>query len=84
MENKNAYWKANLQIIGICLFIWFLVSFVFAILLVEQLNHFAIGGYKLGFWFSQQGSIYVFVALIFFYSWQMNRIDHKFGVYEDE
>ncbi|BBM87343.1 DUF4212 domain-containing protein [Candidatus Uabimicrobium amorphum] len=84
MKNKNAYWRANLRLIGICLFIWFLVSFVFAILLVEPLNRFSLGGYKLGFWFSQQGSIYVFVALIFFYSWQMNRIDHQFGVYEEE
>lgn len=83
MENKNAYWRANLRVIGICLFVWFLVSFVFAILLVEPLNNFSLGGYKLGFWFAQQGSIYVFVVLIFFYSWQMNRIDQKFGVYEE-
>jgi len=68
---------------AICLTIWFVVSFLFGILLVDQLNQFHLGGYKLGFWFAQQGSIYTFVVLIFFYSWRMNKLDHKYGVNED-
>ncbi len=84
MADKNAlYWKACLRLIGSCLLVWFLVSYVFAILLVEPLNTIHLGGYKLGFWFAQQGSIYTFVILIFFYSWQMNKLDHKFDVYEE-
>ena len=59
-----------------------LVSFVFGILLVDQLNAIRVGGYKLGFWFSQQGSIYFFVVLIFVYAWRMNALDKKFGVDE--
>jgi putative solute:sodium symporter small subunit len=59
------------------------VSFGFGILLAEPLNNFRIGGYKLGFWFAQQGSIYVFVALIFFYVWRMNRMDREFDVHEE-
>lgn len=84
MTDKNTqYWKACLRLIGSCLLVWFLVSYVFAILLVEPLNTIPLGGYKLGFWFAQQGSIYTFVVLIFFYSWQMNKLDHKFDVYEE-
>ncbi len=63
--------------------IWFLVSYVFGILLVETLNEVQMGGFKLGFWFAQQGSIYVFVVLIFIYVWLMNRLDKRFGVHED-
>lgn len=81
-ENRNAYWSANLKLIGFCLVIWFLVSFVFGILLVEQLNAIRLGGYKLGFWFAQQGSIYTFLVLIFFYANRMNKLDKKFGVEE--
>ena len=66
-----------------CLSIWFVVSFLFGIILVEQLNTISLGGYKLGFWFAQQGSIYVFVALIFFYAHRMNRLDKKFDLDED-
>ena len=84
MSNNNNYWKANLRLMAICLVIWFIVSFLFGILLVDQLNTIHIGGYKLGFWFAQQGSIYTFVALIFFYASRMNKLDREYGVHEDE
>ena len=83
MSSNSSYWRANLRLMVICLTIWFVVSFLFGILLVDQLNQFRLGGYKLGFWFAQQGSIYTFVVLIFFYSWRMNKLDHKYGVNED-
>jgi putative solute:sodium symporter small subunit len=82
-DNRLAYWRANLRLVAICLGIWFVVSFGFGVLLVEQLNAIRVGGFKLGFWFAQQGSIYVFVLLIFFYAWRMNRIDREFDVHED-
>ncbi len=82
-ENRSAYWRSNLRLVGLCLLIWFICSYVFGILLVEQLNTMRIGGIKLGFWFAQQGSIYVFVALIFFYAWRMNKIDKKYDVHEE-
>jgi putative solute:sodium symporter small subunit len=82
-QNRMAYWRANLRLVAICLLIWFLCSYVFGILLVEQLNTIRIGGFKLGFWFAQQGSILIFVVLIFFYAWRMNRIDQKYDVHED-
>ncbi|MFV2005164.1 MAG: DUF4212 domain-containing protein [Gammaproteobacteria bacterium] len=77
------YWKANIRIVLGCLIIWFSVSFGAGILFVEQLNTIQIGGYKLGFWFAQQGSIYTFLALIFFYAWRMNKLDREFDVHED-
>ncbi len=80
---KRTYWQENLRLVGFCLLIWFTVSFGFGILLVDQLNRIQIGGFKLGFWFAQQGSIYVFVALIFFYAWRMSVIDKAYGVDED-
>lgn len=82
-ENRLAYWRANLRLVAFCLAIWFVASYVFGVLLVEQLNAIRIGGFRLGFWFAQQGSIYVFVLLIFFYAWRMNRIDNKYDVHED-
>ena len=78
-----SYWQENLRLIFICLVIWFVVSFGFGILLVEQLNTFRIGGYKLGFWFAQQGSIYTFVGLVFWYTYKMNKLDKKHGVEEE-
>ena len=81
--NGQAYWKANLRLILGCLVVWFVVSYLFGIILVDQLNAITIGGYELGFWFAQQGSIYVFVILIFFYAYRMNKIDRKFDVHED-
>lgn len=82
MENNTSYWRENLRLIFICLAIWFVVSYGFGLLLVEQLNLIRIGGYKLGFWFAQQGSIYTFVGLIFWYSSQMNKLDKKYDVEE--
>ncbi|MFK8104392.1 MAG: DUF4212 domain-containing protein [Saprospiraceae bacterium] len=81
-ENATAYWKENLRYLAILLSIWFLVSFVFGILLVDQLNTIKFGGFKLGFWFAQQGSIYVFVILIFSYMRLMNKLDKKYGLDE--
>lgn len=83
MESNNTYWRANLRLILICLVIWFVVSFGFGLLLVEPLNEFRLGGYKLGFWFAQQGSIYVFVGLVFWYSSQMNKLDKQHDVEEE-
>ena len=78
----TAYWKANLRYLVLLLSIWFLVSFGFGIIWVEPLNQYRIGGAKLGFWFAQQGSIYVFVVLIFVYVGLMNRLDRKYGLRE--
>lgn len=78
MENKEAYWQENLRLIFICLAIWFVVSFGLGLLLVEPLNEYRIGGYKLGFWFAQQGSIYSFLGLIFWYGAKMNKLDKKY------
>ncbi len=83
MNSRDSYWKENLRLVTICLVIWFLVSFVFGILLADQLNAIRMGGYKLGFWFAQQGSIYTFVFLIFCYAWRVNRLDRKYGVSEE-
>ncbi|MGA1562111.1 MAG: DUF4212 domain-containing protein [Gammaproteobacteria bacterium] len=82
-NSASAYWAANLRLIVTCLVIWFVVSYGFGILLVEQLNTIQLGGVKLGFWFAQQGSIYVFVALIFYYASRMNKLDREHGVQED-
>ena len=77
-EIRQAYWRANLKYLAILLFIWFVVSFGCGILFADQLDRFRLGGFKLGFWFAQQGSIYVFVVLIFVYVWLMNRLDKRF------
>ncbi|MDF2156286.1 DUF4212 domain-containing protein [Algoriphagus sp. CAU 1675] len=82
-QQMKAYWRKNLQTLLILLLIWFLVSFGFGILLVDPLNKIQLGGFKLGFWFAQQGSIYSFVILIFVYVWKMNRLDKEFDVNED-
>lgn len=73
------YWKKNLQYVAILLAIWFLVSYGFGILLKETLDNIPLGGFKLGFWFAQQGAIYVFVVLIFIYVRLMNKLDSKYG-----
>jgi len=72
---KNNYWKKNIRYITILLSLWFIVSFGCGILFVEQLNTIQIGGFKLGFWFAQQGSIFGFVAIIFIYIYLMNKLD---------
>ncbi len=82
MSSNNDYWKANIVLIAKCLTIWFVVSYLFGIVFVDALNTIKIGGYKLGFWFAQQGSIYVFVGLIFYYAKSMGKIDEKFNVHE--
>ncbi|MDV2858618.1 DUF4212 domain-containing protein [Oceanimonas sp. CAM02] len=82
-EKAKAYWQENLRLMGILLAIWFTVSYLFGIVLVDVLNAFTIGGAKLGFWFSQQGAIYVFVVLIFVYVWRMNVLDKKYNVEEE-
>tara|TARA_R110002124_G_scaffold69896_1_gene187589 strand:+ start:3179 stop:3475 length:297 start_codon:yes stop_codon:yes gene_type:complete len=74
------YWRRNITLVIKLLLIWFVVSFGCGILFVDELNKIQIGGYKLGFWFAQQGSIYVFVALIFYYARKMAALDHEFGV----
>ena len=76
---ERSYWQDNLRLVGLCLVIWFVVSFGFGILLVDVLNKIEFGGFQLGFWFAQQGSIYVFVALIFFYAWRMSIVDARHG-----
>ena len=81
-SGADEYWKANLRLMGWLLVVWFVVSFGCGILFVDQLDEIRIGGFKLGFWFAQQGSIYVFVALIFFYVWKMNQIDREFDLDE--
>ena len=79
---RREYWRTNLKYVFGLLVIWFVVSYGFGILLVEQLNRIRIGGFQLGFWFAQQGSIYVFVVLIFVYVRLMNRLDRRFEVDE--
>lgn len=79
----RAYWRRNLALVAKLLLVWFLVSFGCGILWVDWLNQFRLGGYKLGFWFAQQGSIYVFVLLIVVYTRRMAKLDREFGVEED-
>ena len=80
--NKKKYWKENLKYLVYLLSIWFLVSYVFGIFLVDELNAIKLGGFKLGFWFAHQGAMYVFVVLIFVYVRLMNKLDKKYGVDE--
>ena len=83
MKQAEQYWKANVRLVGILLAIWFLVSYVFGIILVDPLNAIKIGGVGLGFWFAQQGSIYTFLVLIFVYVKRMNALDVEHDVHED-
>ena len=78
------YWRANLKILIILLSIWFMVSFGFGIIFSDFLDQYKIGGFKLGFWFAQQGSIYLFVVLIFIYVHLMNKLDKKYKDNNDE
>ena len=79
VDKSEKYWKINIKYVKILLTIWFSFSFLFGIILKDFLNEFSIAGFKLGFWFAQQGSIYVFVILIFVYVKLMNNLDKKFG-----
>lgn len=81
-SSSNAYWKANVRMIQLFLVIWFVVSFGFGIILRPMLMGIAVGGSDLGFWFAQQGSILIFLVLIFVYAWRMNGLDKEFGVEE--
>jgi putative solute:sodium symporter small subunit len=83
-DNDKAYWRANISLLSKLLVVWFVVSFGCGIILVDWLDQFSLFGFKLGFWFAQQGAIYVFVALIFIYAWRMKIIDRQFGVSDDE
>ena len=79
MKNKyQSYWKSNLKVVFSLLLVWFIASYGFGIIFSNFLDQIKIGGFKLGFWFAQQGSIYVFVALIFYYSSKMGEIDKKY------
>ncbi len=82
--DNGDYWRANIRLMLILLAIWFTVSFGFGIILVDWLNQFQFFGFKFGFWWAQQGSIYVFVVLIFVYTWRMRHIDRKFGVSDED
>ena len=79
---SNTYWRSNIRLIQISLVIWALVSFGFGIVLRPMISGIPVGGTDLGFWFAQQGSILVFLALIFFYAWRMNKLDREHGVDE--
>jgi putative solute:sodium symporter small subunit len=81
-KDRNAYWRVNIRIITWCLVVWAIVSLGLGVLFAPALNAFQIAGYPLGFWFAQQGAIYVFIVLIFFYAWRMNKLDREFDVHE--
>ena len=84
MQGEKDYWQTNLKLVAKLLTIWFLVSFGFGIILVDQLNQIPFFGFKLGFWWAQQGSIYVFIGLIFYYVRKMKQIDKTFEVSDEE
>ena len=77
MKDSSKYWKANLKIVSSLMVVWFITSFGFGIIFSDHLDEIKFGGFKLGFWFAQQGSIYVFVILVFVYVWLMKRLDKK-------
>ncbi len=83
MKDLQDYWKRNLKIMGVLLAIWFFVSYFCGIIIVDALNTIQIAGYPLGFWFAQQGAMYVFVVLIFVYCYLMQKLDREFDVHED-
>ncbi|NOY14385.1 MAG: DUF4212 domain-containing protein [Deltaproteobacteria bacterium] len=82
-KDISQYWPTVLRLIATVLSVWALVSYGFGILLAPALNNISLGGYPLGFWFAQQGSMYVFIALIFIYAWKMGKIDEEFDVHEE-
>jgi len=80
--SKDAYWRANVRIVLGCMVVWFIVSYGAGILFADALNSIHLGGYPLGFWCAQQGAIYVFLILIAFYAWRMNKLDREHDVDE--
>lgn len=82
-EAAIAYWKENVRLLITLLILWFVISFGLGLILAPVLNNIAIGGYPLGFWFAQQGSIYAFIVLIFVYVFKMNALDRKYDVHEE-
>ena len=82
LEKRKAYWRENVRLMMVLLSIWFVISYLCGIVFVEELNSIRLGGYKLGFWFSQQGSMYGFVALIFIYARRMAALDRKYDLHE--
>ena len=83
-ERNTFYWKANLKIISWLMIVWFLCSFGFGIIFSDTLDQFRIGGFKLGFWFAQQGSIYIFILLVFVYVYLMNKLDKNYAETEEK
>jgi putative solute:sodium symporter small subunit len=83
IDAKQRYWRANLRLVAACMVVWFVVSFGFGILLSGPLDQVALFGVNLGFWFAQQGSIFTFICVIFFYAWRMNRLDREHDVDEE-
>jgi putative solute:sodium symporter small subunit len=83
-EKNTSYWKANLKIISWLMIVWFLCSFGFGIIFSDTLDQFRIGGFKLGFWFAQQGSIYIFILLVFVYVYLMNKLDKNYEETEEK
>ncbi len=81
-KNLQEYWQKNLRLLAVLLSIWFFVSYGCGIIFADYLNQFRLGGYKLGFWFAQQGAIYVFIIIIFVYVNRMNKLDKEYGVDE--
>ena len=82
-EKRRAHWKANLRILATLLFIWAFVSFGCSIFFADALDQIKFGGFKLGFWMGQQGTIYIFVGIIWYYVWRMNRLDREHDVHEE-
>jgi putative solute:sodium symporter small subunit len=82
-NDPSGYWRSSVRLILVCLAIWFVASYGLGILIAGPLDSLQIAGFPIGFWFAQQGSIYIFIVLIFVYAWRMNRIDVEHGVRED-
>jgi putative solute:sodium symporter small subunit len=82
MRSAQDYWRRNVNLLVKCLVVWFVCSYLFGIILFEELNAISLGGYKLGFWFAQQGSIYIFLIIIYYYVRRMNALDREFDVDE--
>ena len=83
-SDKAAYWRANLRLVAVLLAVWFIVSYGCGIVFKETLDQFQLGGYPLGVWFAQQGSIYTFLVLIAIYGWRMDKLDREHDVHEDD